>query len=163
MWGDTFNYMNHVQKTTYSGLASVQKYGTMLIVALAALHGAAFLAVRWIEKNEIRHDLAQWSQTLKKTDSTGPSKELHLPEDIIALHVTNLDQTGFYETYTNKGYLFYANPENNYILAKSEESIEREINNFAIMLGGLFLGELVLLLGWWRFVQSRVRELFEVV
>lgn len=154
--------MNHAQKTTYQGLATIQRYGTILVVALAVLHGLAFLAVQWIERNEIRNELAQWSQTLPKPDPTQPEKELHLPEDILALHADKLERTGFYETHTDKVYLVYANPENDYILAKSEESIEHEMTNFAIMLSVLFLGELVLLLGWWRFAQSKVRELFEI-
>ena len=155
--------MNHQKQTTYRGLETVQKYGTILVVALAVLHVFAFLAVEWIERNEIRQELARWSQTLPQPDGAQPEKELHLPEDILALHVDKLERTGFYETHTDKRYLAYANPNNDYILAKSEESIEHEVNSFAIMLGALFLGELVLLLGWWRFTQSKVRELFEVV
>lgn len=154
--------MNHAKQTTYPGIKNVQRYGIMLVVALAVLHGIAFLAVQWIEQNEIRQELVQWSQTLPKPDTTQPGKELHLPEDILALHVDKLEQTGFYEKRTDKQFLFYANPDNNYILAKSEESIEHEVANFAIMLGVLFTGELVLLLGWWMFVRSKVRELFEI-
>lgn len=154
--------MNHSKQTTYHGLKHIRRYGIILIVALAALHSVAFLAVQWIERNEIRQELAQWSQTLPKPDATKPEKELHLPEDILALHVDKLERTGFYETRTDKRYLAYANPENDYILAKSEESIEHEVTNFAIMLGVLFAGEIVLLLGWWMFVRSKVRELFEI-
>lgn len=154
--------MNHQKQTTYRGLEAVQKYGTILIVTIALLHVVAFFAIQWIERNEVRQELAQWSQTLPKPDATQPEKELHLPEDIIALHVDKLERTGFYEKRTDKQFLFYANPDNDYILAKSMESIEHEINSFIIVLGGLFLGELVLLLGWWRFVRSKVRELFEI-
>lgn len=155
--------MEQLKQTTYRGLEAVQRYGTVLIVAIAMLHVVAFFAIQWIERNEIRQELAQWSQTLPQPDATQPEKELHLPEDILALHVDRLERTGFYETHTDKRYLAYANPGNDYILAKSLESIDHEINSFIIMLGVLFLGELVLLLGWWRFTQSKVRELFEVV
>lgn len=154
--------MEQLRQTTYRGFERVRQYGIVLVCALAVLYGVAFLAVQWIERNEIRHELAQWSQTLPKPDLTQPERELHLPEDILALHTDKLERTGFYETRTDKKYLVYANPENDYILAKSEEGIDHEIVNFAIMLGVLFAGNIVLLLGWWRFAQSKVRELFEV-
>jgi len=154
--------MDHTKETTDESLVSVQKYGIMLIVALVVLYGFALFAVQWIEQNEIRNELARWSQTLPKQDQTQPEKALHLPEDIIALHVGKLERTGFYQTRTDKNYLSYANPDNDYILQKSEESIEHEVANFAIMLSILFVGNIILLFGWWRFTQSKVRELFEV-
>lgn len=155
--------MEHKKKKTNLGFDSVREYGLILIGALAILHIIAFFSTQWIEKNEIRHELTQWSQTISKPTPQEPSKELFLPQDIVALHVTQLEKTGFYEIRTDKGYLVYANPNNNYILAKSEEPMNREMSNFAVMLAALFIGELILFLGWWRFAQSSVRELFEVV
>lgn len=154
--------MEHTKKTTYHGLKSIQKYGIFLVCSLAILHSLAFFSMRWIEMNELRNELAEWSQTIPAFDPAVPRKALRLPEDIIALHVDKLERTGFYTTRTQKGYLSYANPNNNYILAKSEDAIERELMNLGVMLGVLFAGELILLLGWWAFIKTTVRELFEI-
>ena len=155
--------MPKLKETTYPGLKGIRKYGLILICALGVLHLVAFYSIRWVEMNEIRNELVQWSQTLSPTTATQPVADVHLPQDIFALHVKTLDRTGFYETRTDEGYLVYANPVNNYILAKSKESMNRELTNFAVTLGVLFAGELVLLFGWWMFAKAKVRELFEVV
>lgn len=154
--------MEAQKQTTFHGLKSVRCYGFILILALVALHVAAYVAVIIIEKNEIRHELAAWSQTLPRPDTTQPTIDLHLPQDILALHISRPERTGFYEIYTDKKYLVYANPENNYILAKSEEAAEHEITNIAIILGMLLAGEIVFILGWWMFAKSKIQELFEV-
>lgn len=155
--------MQKIKETTYPGLKSIRVYGMILVLLLGVLHLSAYFSIRWVETNEIRNELVQWSQTLPTTNAAQPTADVHLPQDIFALHVKTLDRTGFYETRTDEGYLVYANPENNYILAKSKESINRELTNFAITLGSLFAGELVLLFGWWMFAKAKVRELFEVV
>jgi predicted outer membrane lipoprotein len=154
--------MARSKETIYEGILRVRQYGIFLAVAFAVLHGLAFFSIQWVERNEIRQELIQWSQTLPKPDPTQQEKELHLPEDILALHVDKLERTGFYEMKTDKSYLAYANPENDYILAKSEESALHEVWHFATILGMLFVGDMILLLGWWRFTRSKVRELFEV-
>lgn len=156
--------MTHSKETIYEGILRVRQYGVFLAAAFVTLHVLALFSVQWVEKNEIRQELVRWSQTLPKpvTDPTQKEASLHLPEDILAFHVDKLERTGFYETYTDKKYLVYANPTNDYILAKSAESINHEVTHFAIMLGMLLVGDLILLLGWWRFTRSKVRELFEV-
>jgi hypothetical protein len=154
--------MEHTKKTTYHGLKSIQKYGIFLVCSLAILHSLAFFAMRWIETNELRSELAGWSRTIPPRDQVQPGKALQLPDDIIALHVDKLERVGFYTTRTQRGYLFYANPNNNYILAKSEDVIEQEMVHIGTMLGVLFAGELILLLGWWAFIKRTVRELFEI-
>ena len=160
--GVYLSHMEHSKETIYEGILRVRQYGVFLALAFAVLHILAFLSIQWIERNEIRQELVQWSQTLPKVDPAEPAKELHLPEDILALHVDKLERTGFYEMKTDKEYLAYANPNNNYILAKSEESAKHEGLHFATILGMLFVGDLLLLLGWWRFTRSKVQELFEV-
>jgi cytochrome bd-type quinol oxidase subunit 2 len=150
-------------KSTYHGFKSVQRYGIVLVCILAVIHGIAFLTVRALETNELRHELAKWSQTLPALAPSQVSAPLSLPEDILALHVQKLERVGFYETHSGENeYLAFANPVNNYILAKSERAIDREVMNFGIMLLVLFVGEIVLLLGWWAFAKSKVHELFEV-
>lgn len=154
--------MEHKKETTYHGLKSVRLYGMMLVGTLIALHVIAFFVVSLIEKNEIHRELVQWSQTISKANPAQPISEFHLPEEIIALRVNKLERAGFYETHTDRGYLAYANPENNYILAKSEETVDREIANIAAVLVVLLVGEIVLIVGWWMFAKAKVRELFEV-
>jgi len=156
--------MTRSKETIYEGIQRVRQYGVFLALAFVVLHVLALFSVQWVERNEIRQELVQWSQTLPKqvVDPTQTEAPLHLPEDILALHVDKLERTGFYETHTYKKYLVYANPANDYVLAKSAESINHEVTHFATILGMLLVGDLILLLGWWRFTRSKVRELFEV-
>lgn len=153
--------MNHTELTLDEELRGVRRYGFVLIGTLLVLHIVVWGALSFLEVNDLRSELTKWSLTLHKPNSSGQEEKLYLPEGIIAFHVNSLDRTGFYTTKTDRNYLAFANPENNYILIKSKQEVERETQNFAITLGALFAGEMILLLGWWRFVRMRVRELFE--
>lgn len=142
-------------------MKNVQNYGFVVLVAILALHILVLGALRYFEMNELKSELLIASESLPvKTSDT--KQVINLPDDIIALHTDTLSRTGFYEIRTDKDYIAYASPKNNYILTKSEDSIQHEFRNSTIILTVLYFGEVVLLVGWWFFVKSRVRELFEV-
>lgn len=156
--------MESSELALYRGLGAVRNYGIVVLVALLALNGITLGALNWLETNDLRSELATLSAKLPTPSAQKMEQTVNLPEDILSFHVTNMERTGFYETrIIDKEYLAYANPSNNYILMKSEDAIRHEVLNFAVALLALYTGEVVLLLGWWLFVRTKVRELFEVV
>lgn len=161
--------MESSELALYRGLGAVRNYGIMVLIALGVLNGVALGALNWLETNDLRTELVTLSQTLPATStatstSSKTERAVTLPEEILSFHVTNMERTGFYETrIVDKEYLAYANPDNKYILMKSEDAIRHEVLNFAMALLAVYAGEIVLLLGWWLFVRTKVRELFEVL
>ncbi len=143
-------------------MKNVQHYGIAVLVAIFALHILVLGAFRYFEMNELKNELFAASKSLPAKTSLGTKQVINLPDDIIALHTDTLERTGFYEIKTDKDYIAYANPENNYILTKSEDSMHHEVRDVAITLIALYFGEVVILVGWWFSVKSKVRELFEV-
>lgn len=142
-------------------MKSVQNYGIAVLIALLALHILVLGALSYLEMNELKNDLLIASESLPlKTSDT--KQAINLPEDIIALHTDTLERTGFYEIKTDKDYIAYANPKNNYILTKAESSVQKEIRDITISLTALYFGEVIILVGWWFFVKAKVRELFEI-
>ena len=148
--------------TTYRGLGEVRNYGIFVLITLCALNIATLAGLIWFEKNDLKHELASMSDTLPSFDATKPEQTIYLPDNFLALHVTALEKIGFYEIKADKDYLAYANPKNNYIIMKSEKSINHEVQNFALVLGGLYVAEVILILGWWFFLRTKLRELFEI-
>lgn len=158
--------MESSELALYRGLGAVRNYGILVLVALFMLNGVTLGALNWFETNDLRSELVTLSDKLPVPTPGAPKAEqtIALPADILSFHVTNMERTGFYETrISEEDYLAYANPTNNYILMKSEESIKHEVQNFALALLALYAGEVVILLGWWLFVRTKVRELFEIV
>lgn len=157
--------MESSELALYRGLGAVRNYGILVLIALFVLNGVTLGALNWFETNDLRSELATLSEKLP-VPTPGVAKQeqtITLPADILSFHVTNMERTGFYETsISEEEYLAYANPANNYILMKSEESIKHEVQNFALALLALYAGEVVILLGWWLFMRSKVRELFEI-
>lgn len=156
--------MESSELALYRGLGEVRNYGILVLVGLFVLSGTALAALNWIETNELQNELATLSQNLPAPSPTSTEQTITLPDDVIALHTTTAEHTGFYETkILNKDFLAYATPDNHYVLLKSEAPISHEIQNFALTLLALYVGQVVVLLGWWFFIRSRVRELFEVM
>lgn len=158
--------MESSELALYRGLGAVRNYGILVLVALLALNGVTLGVLNWFETNDIRNELVTLSEKLPVpvTGAQKTEQTISLPDDILSFHVTKMERTGFYETkISDKEYLAYANPNNNYILVKSEGLIKHEVQNFALALLALYLGEVVILLGWWLFVRTKVRELFEIL
>jgi hypothetical protein len=152
----------------YRGLGEVRNYGVVVLIALLLLNGVVLGAVNWIETSDLRNDLVTYMQTIPAPDLTTPNQTIRLPEDILSFQMKSAGREGFYETSIGEGidrqdYLAYADKNKHYILMKSEKSIQKEIQSFALALVALYAGELVLLLGWWFFIRSKIREIFEAV
>lgn len=148
----------------YRGLGAVRNYGIAVLLALLALNGVTLGALHWIESNELRNELVVYMETLPAPDVTKPEQTINLPEKIIVLRTKANDRVGFYETSIGgQDFLAYADANKHYVLIESELIIQKETRNFAVALGALYLGELVLLLGWWFFIRSKIREIFEVI
>ena len=45
---------------------------------------------------------------------------------------------------------------------KSEKAIQEKTKDFALTLLALYIGEVILLLGWWFFVRAKIREIFDI-
>lgn len=156
--------MESSELALYRGLGAVRNYGILVLVALFALNALTLGAFKWFETNDLRNELAMYSEKLPAPGASKTEQTITLPEDILSFHVNTMERTGFYETQIiDKEYLAYANPNKNYILMKSEDAVKHEIQNFALALLALYLGEVVILLGWWFFIRTKVRELFETV
>ena len=148
----------------YRGLGAVRNYGVVVLFALLILNGTALWALHWVEESDLRNELVGYMETLPVPDVSQPEQTIDLPEDIIALRTKATDRVGFYETsIVGKDFLVYADPNKHYTLMKSEEEIQRETLSFAIAIGVLYLGEVVLLLGWWFFLRAKVRNIFEAM
>ncbi|MBI3634087.1 MAG: hypothetical protein HY228_00530 [Candidatus Yonathbacteria bacterium] len=152
--GTNETILNHEMK-------GIQNYGIIVLVVLFALHLLVLGTLSYLEMSELRNELFTASESLPPK-TTGASQSFNLPEDIIAIRTDKLERVGFYEIKTDKDYIAYANPKNNYILTISENSAEREIRDITIALTALYFGEVIILVGWWFFVKSKVRELFEI-
>lgn len=156
--------MESSELALYRGLGAVRNYGVMVLIALFALNAGALGVFNWIEQNEIQNELVTYSQKLPDSGSIKGEGTLSIPEDIIALRLPAKEHVGFYETrLSDKEYLAYANPDKQYTLMKAEDSMKNEVQKFALALLALYIGELVVLFGWWFFIRSKVRELFETL
>ena len=148
----------------YRGLGEVRNYGIAVLVALLALNGVTLWALNWVETNDLHSELLKYSESLPVPDVNNPNQTVTLPEDILLFRTKTNAHVGFYETSVGgQEYLAYADPDKHTVLMKSEEAIQNEARSFALALGALYLGELVLLLGWWFFIRSKVREMFETI
>ncbi|MCK9344532.1 MAG: hypothetical protein M0P64_00210 [Candidatus Pacebacteria bacterium] len=146
------------------GLGEVRRYGVVVLLALLLLNGVVLWALHWVESNDLRTELSNYAATLPVPDITKPEQTINLPEDIIALRTQGETRVGFYETSIgDQDFLVYSDPNKHYVLMKSESGIQRETRSFAFALAGLYLGELVFLLGWWFFIRTKVREMFEAI
>lgn len=156
--------MESSEVTMYRGLRDVRNYGVAVLFALLVLNGVTLWALHWVETNDIRNELIGFAETLPVPDPTKPEQTFSLPEDILTFRTTATDRVGFYETKIGgQDYLAYADTNKHYVLMKSEMPIQAETRSFAIALIALYFGELVLLLGWWFFIRTKVREIFEIV
>lgn len=155
--------MESIELELNRDMRMVRNYGLFVFVSLFILSAAAVGVVDVLEKNDIRNELAVLSEKLPPAGSQQVEQNINLPEDILSLHANSIERRGFYETrIVDRDYLAYANPAKNYILMKSEEEVQHETLNFALALLALYVGNIVILLGWWFFVRAKVREIFEV-
>lgn len=146
----------------YRGLGAVRNYGIVMLFALLILNGATLWALHFVEESDLRNELIGYMETVPIPDVNRTEQTIDLPENIIALRTKASERVGFYETsIVGKDFLVYADPNKHYTLMKSEEEIQKETLNFAIAIGVLYLGEVVLLLGWWFFLRAKVRNIFE--
>lgn len=145
-------------------LGEVRNYGIVLLLTLLILNMSMLGALHWIETNDLRAELAGYAETLPIPDINNPDQTINLPEDIIALRTQATDRTGFYETSIGgQDWLVYADPNKHYVLMKSEIGIQEETKSFAIALVALYLGEVLLLIGFWFFIRNKAREVFDVI
>lgn len=156
--------MESSELALYRGLGAVRNYGIVVLIALFALNAVVLGALNWIETNDIKSELVILSESLPAPSTEKTEQMINLPENVIALRATTKEHTGFYETrILGKDYLAYASPKKEFIIMKSEKDSEREVQKFALALLALYVGEIIILLGWWFFLRSKVRELFETI
>lgn len=156
--------MESSELALYRGLGVVRNYGIFVLVVLFALNAGALAMINWIETSDVKNELITLSSSLPSTNVTSDSEEPNLPSNIIALRSTEEARTGFYETRLEQvEYLAYANPEKNYTLLKDMSSLRHEVRDFSIALLAIYIGEVIVLLGWWFFVRTKIRELFETL
>lgn len=156
--------MESSELALYRGLGAVRNYGVLVLIALFALNVGVLFTLNWVEQNELRNDLIMYSQTLPDPALATTEQTISLPADIISFRFQPNDRSGFYETQSGgTQFLAYANPEKQYTLMKSSEPMKHEVRTFALVLLALYFGEIIILLGWWFFLRSKIRELFETI
>ena len=139
----------------------------VVLVVLFLLNVVALGALHWVLSNQLRNELVNYMETIPTPDSVIQGQTISLPEDILSFQLKSSDRVGFYETSLGTGkdkqdYLAYADPEKKYVLMKSEAPIQKETKGFALALFALYIGEIIILLGWWYFVRSRIHEIFDI-
>lgn len=159
--------MNIKETTISHGIKEVRRYGIIVFGVLFLLNVVTLGALHWIESDQLHRELVKYMETIPAPDSVTPGQTIRLPEDILSFQLKSSDHTGFYETSLGSGedkqdYLAYADPVKQYVLMKSEASIQKETRGFALALLALYIGEIILLLGWWYFVRSRIHEIFDI-
>lgn len=148
----------------YRGLGEVRNYGVAVLIALFILNGVTLWSLNWIEVNDLHDELLKYSESLPAPGTVKPDQTVNIPEDILLFRLESNAKVGFYETSIgNEKYLAYADQEKHSLLMKSMADIQGETRSFALALVALYLGELVILLGWWFFIRTKVREIFEAV
>lgn len=156
--------MESSEVAMYRGLGEVRNYGIAVLLALLVLNGVTLWALNWVETNDLRNELTKYAETLPEPNTVQPGQTINLPEDILSFPTKTGDRVGFYEvSLKDQDYLAYADANKHYVLMKSETGIQKETRSFAVALAALYLGELVLLLGWWFFIRTKVREIFETI
>lgn len=144
-------------------LRTIRNYGIFVVIAFFVLNVFTLGTLNWFETNDLHNELATLSEKLPDQSATTTDQSFVLPEDILSLQATGREHTGFYRTdIVGKQYLAYANPHKNYILMKSEDPLRQEDKNFALALFALFAGDVIIILGWWFFIRTRVRQLFDI-
>lgn len=159
--------MNTKESAIAHGIKDVRKYGMVVLVALFLLNVVVLGALHWIESNQLRNELVGYMEMITHPDQVPSEQTIRLPEDILSFQLHASDRIGFYETSLGTGkdrqdYLAYADPNKHYVLMKSEKAIQEKTKDFALMLLALYIGEVVLLLGWWYFIHSKIHEIFEI-
>ncbi len=159
--------MNTKESAISYGVKDVRKYGMVVLVVLFLLNVVALGALHWVLSNQLRNELVNYMETIPTPDSVIQGQTISLPEDILSFQLKSSDRVGFYETSLGTGkdkqdYLAYADPEKKYVLMKSEAPIQKETKGFALALFALYIGEIIILLGWWYFVRSRIHEIFDI-
>lgn len=159
--------MNIKESVISHGVHDVRKYGMIVLIALFLLNVVALGALHWVESNQLHNELASYMATIPAPDPATPGQTISLPEDILSFQLKTTDRIGFYETSLGTGndkqdYLAYADPDKKYVLMKSEASIQKETKGFAVALLALYVGEVILLLGWWFFLNTKIHEIFDI-
>lgn len=159
--------MNVKESAISHGVKDVRTYGIVVLVVLLFLNFIALGALHWVESNQLRNELVRYMETIPAPDSVTLGQTISLPEDILSFQLKSSDRVGFYETSLGTGkdkqdYLAYADQYKHYVLMKSEETIQEETRGFAITLLALYVGEIIILLGWWYFVRSKIHEIFDI-
>lgn len=159
--------MNTKESVISHGVKDVRKYGIVVLVALFLLNVVVLGALHVVESNQLHNELARYMETLPAPDSNDMNQVVRLPEDVLSFKLSSSDRIGFYETHLGKGknrqdYLAYADSEKQYVLMKSEQSIQEDTKNFALALLVLYIAEVILLLGWWYFIHAKIHEIFGI-
>lgn len=159
--------MNTKESVISHGVKDVRKYGIVVLIVLFFLNVVVLGALHLVESNQLRNELANYMEAIPAPDSMVQGQTIRLPEDVLSFQLKSSDRAGFYETSLGTGkdrqdYLAYADPAKQYVLMKSEASIQRETKGFAIALLALYISEIILLLGWWYFIHSKIHEIFGI-
>lgn len=141
---------------------SIRTYGEILLVSLLLVHGAVFLAYRWLERNDVRAELVSVAEALPSSGFNRHSDIVQYPDGIIVARRSDAQtEPGFSEEYiAGSEHIVYTVPGTDVIVAKSEDGLSAETTRFGALLAILFVAEVLILFGWWSFLKEKLSELF---
>lgn len=154
-----------------TAFSAVRQYWWILVFVLLLLHVLVYAAFTVYQRNEIHEQLIQAAKQVNGSEGDRYFKEERengrppaggkISEDVVVLRGPSEEQ-GFRRTHLgDDDYVEYAGA-NNVHVAISTRELEEQQHKVLLVLAVLYIGELLILLGWWSFVQRKIKEVFTV-
>jgi hypothetical protein len=135
---------------------SIRKYALILLVVLLVINVAAYFTFRLLEINEMRWELADYYK-----NGSYKNQEIYPGGIVMLKNIGGEKKEGYYEQKINdQEYLIYNPTGTDLIFAKSEREMAPELSRMAIIIAVLYLAELILFFGWWKYIKDKFEELF---
>ncbi len=157
-------------------LKTLRGLGLLVLLSLFIVDSVVWVSFRWVEENEIHQQLITTAQHIEQGDihlraatsveDVTRSAVVDLPNGVVAIQRTpsqvHDDQGDFRESdLLGQRYVVYSG-SSNYLIAKSDESVDEELTKLAVVLAVVFFAQCLMLGSWWAYLRSRVRALFDV-
>lgn len=166
--------LDTLKKPATADLKPLRKYFALILLTLFLVDASIWFAFRVTAENAFRHDLQSVSDEIEQgsllpfagdENGTEPQESsFDLPDGFVAVRGDSAsEETGeFQETQLfGKTYVTYASPAH-LLVAKSDEDVDREWADLGLVLLVVFLAQVIVVYGWWRYLRSRIELIFTV-
>ncbi len=143
----------------------VLKHGIVLIIILGVFHAIAFGAFYYLEKQELRQNLMDFSE--QTTDQSFDNRYLQESPSESYVILKNEKEEDRHEGFSerrigNHDYYVYQSPNSPYIVAKSEAGVQREVVKVGAILAVLYLVECITFFFWYNNIKELIKEIFSI-